>query len=529
MQQENQSAIETLKASEKRYRRLFESAQDGILIVDAHTGKVDDANPFILALMGYSHEEICGRDLWELGAFKDITSSKAAFRHLQDTHYIRYENLPLRTRKGALVAVEFVSNVYLVDDKKVIQCNIRGISDRKRLEASLAQSREKMRSILDNINIGVALISPEMTVLELNRKMCELFPDVTVGKRPVCYRFFNDPGGMEACPDCPAVKTLQDGRGHEGVREHLREGKTHTYRMVSSPVRNTAGRVTAVIEMVEDITERTALESRLRQVWKLESTGRLAGGVAHEYNNMLSVILGYAELAMDKVAPDGPVSEDLQEIISAADRSTQITRQLLAFSRNQVIAPRLIDVNTVVKKILKTLTHLIGKNVDLVWRPGKELNPVLMDATQLDQVLINLCVNASDAISGMGRITIETGPAALDQTFCSDHGGCLPGEYIRLTVSDDGCGMDVETRDRLFDPFFTTKDVGLGTGLGLSTVYGIVKQSRGAILVYSRPGEGTTFEIYLPCQKGQIPSRIHPAFDQLCDPSGRTQRVTYDH
>ena len=526
IQQENQSAIEALKASEKRYRRLFESAQDGILIVD-DTGKVDDANPFLLALMGYSHEEICGKHLWELGAFNDITASRAAFKHLQDTHYVRYENLPLRTRKGDLLAVEFVSNVYLVDGKKVIQCNIRDISDRKQLEASLAKSREKMRSILDNINIGVSLISPEMTVLELNRKMCEWFPDVDVGQRPVCYRVFTDPGGMAACPDCPAVKTLQDGRVHEGVREHLRKGKTYTYRMVSSPVHNTAGRVTAIVEMVEDITERITLESRLRQARKLESIGRLAGGVAHEYNNMLSVILGYAELAMDKLAPDDPVCADIREIISASDRSAQITRQLLAFSRNQIIAPRLIDVNRAVTKILKTLTHLIGENVDLVWRPGKELKPVLMDATQIDQILINLCLNARDAISDMGRITIETGPAALDQTFCGDHQGCLPGDYIRLRISDDGCGMDEETRDRLFEPFFTTKDVGLGTGLGLSTVYGIVKQNRGAILVYSRPDEGTAFEIYLPRGKGQTPSRGHPSFDHPCDQSGHTQGVTY--
>ena len=508
-QQENQSAIEALKTSEKRYRRLFESAQDGILIVDAHTGRVVDANPFLLALIGYSHEDTCGKYLWELGTFKDITSSRAAFKHLQDTHYVRYENLPLRTHNGDLLAVEFVSNVYLVDGKKVIQCNIRDISDRKRLEASLAKSREKMRSIMDNINIGVSLISPEMTVLELNPKMREWFPDVNVAGRPVCYRVFNDPGGMAACPDCPAVKTLQDGRGHEGVREHLRKGKKYTYRMVSSPICNTAGRVTGVIEMVEDITERTALESRLRQTGKLETIGRLAGGVAHEYNNMLSVILGYAELAMDKVAPDDPVTADIQEIISAADRSVQITRQLLAFSRNQIIAPRLIDVNRAVTKILKTLTHLIGEKVDLVWRPGKELDPVLMDATQIDQVLINLCVNARDAISDMGRITIETGPAALDQTFCSHHQGCLPGDHIRLRISDDGSGMDEETRDRLFEPFFTTKDVGLGTGLGLSTVYGIVKQSRGAIVTESRPGEGTAFEIYLPCGKGPIPG--HPS------------------
>ncbi len=500
---ENKSLTQKLKASEKRYRRLFESAKDGILILDADTGRVVDANPFLLALIGYSHEATCGKHLWELGAFRDIAASKEAFKNLQEHLYVRYEDLPLLTLTGDHLAVEFISNVYLVDGKKVIQCNIRDITERKQAERFLAENNEKMRSILDNINMGVALISPEMAVLELNRKMRKWFPNVNIAQHPTCYQVFNDPMGKDVCRDCPTIKTLKDGNVHESVRKNSTAGKKYCYRIVSSPIFNTAGEVTAVIEMVENITQRMGLESQLRQSQKMESVGRMAGGVAHDYNNMLTVIIGYTELAMDKVSPAEPVYEDLEEINNAARRSTEITRQLLAFSRKQTIAPRLIDLNRAVKATLTMLARLIGENIDLVWHPTENLTPVMMDIAQLDQILANLCVNARDAITDIGQITIETNQVTLDKTFCNYHEGFTPGNYIRLSVSDDGCGMDKETRDKIFEPFVTTKELGRGTGLGLSTVYGIVKQSQGFIHAFSEPGKGSSFRIYLPCRKGE--------------------------
>jgi len=388
---------DALRESEKRYRRLFESAKDGILILDADSGKVVDVNPFLSQLLGYSHDTFLGKHLWEIGLFKDIASSKEAFKVLQDNEYIRYEDLPLKTAHGHIVDVEFVSNVYLVDKIKVIQCNIR------------------------------------------------------------------------------------------------------------------------------DITEHRKLEARFQQAQKMESLGRLAGGVAHDYNNMLSVIIGFTELAMDKVEPSLPIHADLKEIMNAATRSAEITRQLLAFARKQVICPRVLVVNEIVESMFKMLRHIIGEDIDLVWLPEAGLLRVKMDPAQIDQILANLCVNARDAIAGVGKITIETHRVAFDKAHCADHAGFIPGEFVLLTVSDNGCGMDKETLGNIFEPFFTTKDVNQGTGLGLATVFGIVKQNNGFINVYSEPGLGSTFKIYLPSYVGE--TEEIPAISITETPWGRNEMI----
>ena len=244
--------------------------------------------------------------------------------------------------------------------------------------------------------------------------------------------------------------------------------------------------------------EKIKLEAQYRQAQKMESIGRLAGGVAHDFNNKLTIILGYVEMAMEKVNRTDSIFADLEEIRSAADHSADLTRQLLAFARKQFIVPKELDLNKTVAGILNMLRRLIGEDISLAWQPKAALWPVKMDPSQLDQILANLCVNARDAIRGVGQLTIETGNIVLDEDYCADHLGFVPGEYVLLTVSDDGCGMDRETLGKIFEPFFTTKAVGEGTGLGLATVYGAVKQNAGFINVYSEPGRGTTFKIYLP-------------------------------
>jgi PAS domain S-box-containing protein len=270
-----------------------------------------------------------------------------------------------------------------------------------------------------------------------------------------------------------------------------------------SPYFGTDGEVGGFVITARDITEYDNLQSQLVQAQKMESVGRLAGGVAHDYNNMLSVILGYTELALDKVDPNDPLHADLQEILTAARRSTDITRQLLAFARKQTVAPKVLDLNKTLEAMLKMLRKLIGEDIDLAWHPRANLWPVKMDPSQVDQILANLCVNARDAIAGVGKVTIETDKTTFDAAYCSDHVGFIPGEFALLAVSDNGRGMDKETLNKLFEPFFTTKGVGRGTGLGLATVYGIVKQNDGFINVYSEPGKGTTFKIYLPRHAGE--------------------------
>ena len=495
-----------LQDSEKRYRRLFESAKDGILILDAETGKVVDVNPFLLDLLGYSYNELFGQYLWEIGPFHDIAASKTAFKSLQDTEYIRYDNLPLKTRDGKSIEVEFVSNVYLVDHHKVIQCNIRDVTVRKQAERALQESESKMRGILDNIGIGVVLISPGMEVLELNRQMRDWFPDIHPGDRPICYEAFNDPPGKKACKKCPTQKTLKDGRVHESTMQKSRAGKVNSYRVVSSAIFDASGEVTAVIEMIEDITEKLSLESQVRQSQKMEAVGRLAGGVAHDYNNTLTVILGYAEQAMDKMNPSEPLYDDLQEIFRAATHSAAITQQLLIFARKQVVSPKVIDLNETVGGMLKMLRRLIGEDIRLTWLCGADLWLIKMDPSQLGQILANLCINARDAIADTGNIAIETDMAVFDHTYCENHAGFVPGEFVVLTVRDDGCGISKETQSHIFEPFFTTKGLGVGTGLGLSTVYGIVTQNEGFINFTSEPDKGTIFKVFLRRHKETVDS-----------------------
>nr|WP_319491524.1 PocR ligand-binding domain-containing protein [uncultured Desulfobacter sp.] len=244
--------------------------------------------------------------------------------------------------------------------------------------------------------------------------------------------------------------------------------------------------------------EQEKLKVQLLQAQKLESVGRLAGGVAHDFNNMLSIILGNTEILMEETDPESLYSENLQEIFKAAQRSAKLTKQLLAFARKQVVNPQVLDLNEVISEMLKMLRRLIGEDIDLKWLPAQALKPIKIDPSQLDQILANLCVNARDAIKSVGEIIIETANIHFDDEYCKDHIDTIPGNYVMIIVTDNGIGMDKETLANIFEPFFTTKSAEKGSGLGLSTVFGIVKQNNGFINVYSEQGQGTTFKIYLP-------------------------------
>lgn len=496
---EKERDSKTLEDSEKRYRRLFESAQDGILILDSKTGQVVDVNPFLTKLLGYTFDELCGKYIWEIGSFKDIAASKDAFKVLQDNEYIRYEDLPLETQNGQPIAVEFVSNVYLVDNNPVIQCNIRDITAHKLAKAE----RKRLMAAIEQMGEVIVMTDAQGNILFVN----QAFESITgytreeaVGNNP---RFLKS-GEQDDFFYQNLWKTISCGKTWSGRMVNKRkDGTLYTEESTISPIREASGQIGSYVAVKRDITDHLRLSAQFQQIQKMEAVGLLAGGVAHDYNNMLSVILGFTELAMNKVEPDHPIHYDLEGIYKAAMHSADITRQLLAFARKQTISPLVIDLNNNVKSMLKMLGRLIGENIEIAWLPDKERCQVKMDPVQLDQILANLCVNARDAISDTGRITIETGNKVFDEAYCADHAGFVTGEFVLLSVSDDGCGMDKEILDHIFEPFFTSKGLGKGSGLGLSTVHGIVKQNNGFINVYSELGDGTTFKIYLPRSTGQ--------------------------
>ncbi len=294
-------------------------------------------------------------------------------------------------------------------------------------------------------------------------------------------------------------QTLSRGEiWHGNFVNKRKDGSLYTEEATISPVFDAAGNIVNYVAVKRDITEHLELEAQFRQAQKMESIGRLAGGVAHDFNNALMGMMGYVELCRDKVGSDPTVLEYLDAITEGAERSATITRQLLAFARKQMVKPKVLDLNDAVAGMLKLLRRLISEDVEIKWSPGSGAMMVKIDPSQIDQILVKLAVNARDAIGGEGKLTIETGAVVIDETYCATHEGAIPGDYVSLTVSDSGCGMDKATMADVFDPFFTTKGVGEGTGMGLATVYGIVKQNNGFVYVYSEPGKGTTFKIYIP-------------------------------
>jgi PAS domain S-box-containing protein len=284
--------------------------------------------------------------------------------------------------------------------------------------------------------------------------------------------------------------------GPDEISLVTRNGKTIVVEIRTSPFHMTDRPL--ILGIARDISERKRLEARINQARKMESVGNLAGGVAHDFNNMLSVIIGNAELAMDQTDPADFSRHCLQEILKAAQHSAAVTSQLLAFARKQTAAPAVLDLNQTIESMLRLHRGLIGKEIDLVYKPGKHIWPVKMDPSQIEQILANLCVNARDAVSDDGKIIIETGTITIDHAGSTEHADAVPGDFVVLSVSDNGCGMGKQTLDNLFEPFFTTKGVGEAAGLGLATVYGIVRQNNGFITVESTPGRGTTFKIFLP-------------------------------
>jgi len=386
------------------------------------------------------------------------------------------------------------------------------ISERKRAEEALRESEAKYRRLHETMMDAFVRIDMTGNIQEANRAYQTL---LGYSEEELLQQTYEDltPEKWHALEaGIVAEQVLVNGHSQVYEKEYCRkDGTIFPVELRTFLLRDDTGRPVGMWAIVRDITERrrvedekARLESQLRQAQKMESVGRLAGGVAHDFNNMLSVILGYAELIKARLPVGDPYLKDVLAIEKAAGHSRDITRQLLAFSRKQIIEPRLMNLNDQITFSQNTLSRLIGEEIDLCFYPEKDLKRINFDPTQVDQILVNLVVNARDAMPDGGRLTIETANVLLDGAYCRKHLGFKPGDYVLLEVSDDGVGMNKELLSHLFEPFFTTKEVGEGTGLGLATVYGMVKQNGGFINVYSEPGQGTTFKIYIPSVSEEV-------------------------
>lgn len=439
-------------------------------------------------------------------------------------YYKEYNTALIRKLEDKMLQLE--------EANRILECDIE---KRKLTEEALRESEETHRALVAGLPDIVMRFDRDGRHLYVSANfsdVVDLQPAQLIGKT---HREMGLPEAQCRYYD-EAIKRVFDS-GAIFETEVTIEGKhgpvIHNWRLV--PERDAQGMVRTVLSISRDITvqrrteeENARLEAQLQQAQKMESVGRLAGGVAHDFNNMLGVILGHTEMALDQVDASLPLHTDLEEIRKAACRSVELTRQLLAFARKQTVAPKVLDLNEILAGMLKMLQRLIGENIHINWQPKAGLWPVNMDPSQIDQILANLCVNARDAISGVGQITIELGNSVFDEKYCGLNAGFIPGEFVLLAVSDNGCGMDKGLMAHLFEPFFTTKETGKGTGLGLATVYGIVKQNNGFITVYSELDQGTVFNIYLPRHTGKAETARSESISRTASPGKETILLVED-
>lgn len=489
---------QSLDESVELFRLLFRDHVAIKLIIDPSDGRIIDANQAAAGFYGWSIEQLKKMSMVDIN-----TASREEFFRLAEKICRKEKNyfeLEHRLADGSLRIVEVYSSPIVLGDKEYFHSIVHDVTERKQKELD----RERLKAAIEQVGESIVITDRNGTILYGNpviEKITGYSCGELLGRNPRMFKsghhdrqFYRD-----------LWETLLSGKSWTGRIVNKRKDETlFTEAATISPVFNNQGEIVNFVAVKRDITEHLLLEAQLQQAQKMESVGRLAGGVAHDFNNMLGVIMGYTQMAIAKCGTESAMYEDLHEVLEAAQRSANITRQLLAFARKQVVSPQVLNLNEAVEGILKMLRRLIGEDVRLIWQPHPSLWTVRIDPNQVNQILANLCVNARDAIPGVGTITIATEKLVVDNRLCLAHRGLVPGEYVKLTVTDSGCGISKEIHEKIFEPFFTTKEVGQGTGLGLATVYGIVKQNDGYIFVESEPGEGACFTICLPRVEGEF-------------------------
>jgi len=519
----------SIRESENLFKHVFESANVGKSITSP-TGELC-VNRSFADMLGYSTEELSNKTWQEITPPMDVEEVKKRIAPLL--------NGKKKSTRFDKKYIHKNGSVVIADLSVTIRCDANGnplhfittivdITERHRVKKQLRNIANYLQTILKNSPIGIATLKADGQIITTNPSLAKIVGGTV--EKIIDLNVNNIESWKKSGMLSDAKKALDKGIPINQDYQYISSFNKECWvscRFVPfwhESEQQLLLMLTDISESKETEKERQELQSQLRQVQKMESVGRLAGGVAHDYNNALSVIIGYTEMAIQETAQNKQLRDDLNQVLLAANRAADITRQLLAFARKQTIAPKIIDLNENVSVMLKMLHRLIGEDISLVWMPKADIWTIKIDPSQVDQILVNLCVNARDAISGVGKITIETDKIVFTESYCSDHPDLVPGEFIMLAVSDNGCGMDKSILDTIFEPFFTTKGPDEGTGLGLSTVYGIVKQNNGFINVYSESGVGTTIKIYF-AKDGSNAQKKHPTPAQDLQIRGNGEQI----
>jgi len=492
-------AQDALRESEEQFRAMFDLTSVGVAQADPVTGRWLAMNPRMCLITGYSAAELLAMRIPEITHPEDRQRDWDLFQGVVKGEAPEYKLEKRYIRKDGSIAWVNVNMVVLRDaagKPTRTVATIEDITERRKAAELLRESEERYRHIVEAASEGICSLDAELRITFANgafARMLSFLPEELLGTPLERYAFPEEFDEFKRHMD-----VRRRGVAEQYERRLRRKDGKECWCLVSgAPILDLEGRFAGSFKMFTDITGRRRLEEQLRQSQKMEAVGRLAGGVAHDFNNLLTVMFGYSDILLQGLEP-GPLHEAMQEVRRAGERAAALTRQLLAFSRKQTLVPEVLDMGDVVSGLSTMVERLIGEEIKVSVVVSPNLGRVKADRGQLEQVVMNLAVNARDAMPKGGSLIFELQNVELDDADTVTHAEIKPGPYVLLAISDTGTGIDAETQNRIFEPFFTTKEAGKGTGLGLSTVHGIVHQSGGSISVYSEPGQGTTFKVYLP-------------------------------